>query len=178
MKMNIMQKSKDIIFDKDISVKTKIYYAAALLFTAVMLVLTVAYASQEFNYTKVDAKIADKYTLSDEDNTFYYIAYTFDYNGTEYTTRRRVTYTEHYNAAAGENVKIQIDPKAPSSSIVKGAGMVYGMVDIMAVLAVVGASFLMKKEKEQTMRFRNRNPKNYLQSDFELSRSHISDNER
>ncbi len=143
-----------------------------------MLVLTVVYASQEFNYTKVNAEISDKYTFSDEDNIFYYIVYNFDYNGLQYTTHRRVTYTEHYNAAVGENVKIQINPKAPSSNIVRGAGMVYGMVDILAVLAVIGTSYLMKKEKEQTIRFRNRNPGNYLQSDFEILSSHSNDDEQ
>ena len=142
-----------------------------------MLVMTVIYASQEFRYVKVPAEVTGKYTQSDDDSIFYFVAYKFEYNGREYSTTRRVGYTEHYNAKEGNQTKIQIDPKAPVASIVKGAGLIYGLVDILAVLAVVGLSFVAKKEKEQSVLFRNRTTKNYLYSDYELEQTNRSTGE-
>ena len=169
--MNPIQNAKDFIFDRDISIKTKLLYAGAIIFLGIMLVLTVIYAAQEFRYEKVPAEITNTYTQSDDDSIFYYIVYKFEYNGSEYSTTRRAGYTEYYNAKEGKEAVIQIDPKSPFANIVKGGGIIYAVIDTLAVLAILGLSFISKKEKEQSLLFRNRSSRNNLYSEFEIEQA-------
>ncbi len=60
--MNVIEKARDFVLDRDISIKTNLFYAAAILFAGFMLVMTVIYASQEFRYVKVPAEVTGKYT--------------------------------------------------------------------------------------------------------------------